>query len=179
LVHYFEDALPIALPRRLACLPIEVPHDSAPTFAFRVDGSPDLFGHSWSLGYASDLGMTPANLIDAFQDLTVLALEFNHDVEMEERSGRPRNLIERVLGDEGHLSNAQAAESLGRILKSSSRGRLQQVVQLHLSRECNRPRLAQSEAKRVMEEHDYPFALQTARQDRPTRVIELDPAFAR
>jgi Beta-lactamase superfamily domain len=175
LVHSFETDQRFLLPRGLACLPIEVPHDSEPTFAFRVDGSPNLFGDSWSLGYAADLGMTPAGLIDSFQDLTLLALEFNHDVEMEERSGRPRHLIDRVLGERGHLSNVQAAQSLRQILQQSSLGRLKHVVQLHLSMECNRPRLAQCEAQQVIEEHDRSIGLQTARQDRPTRFIDLDP----
>ena len=53
----------------LTCLPIQVPHDSEPTLAFRLDGSPGLFGPQWSLGYASDLGTVPASLIRGFQDV--------------------------------------------------------------------------------------------------------------
>ena len=173
LVRSYAGDQPFALPHGLTCLPVPIPHDSDPTFAFRIDGSRDLFGETWSLGYAADLGTTGACLIEAFRGVNVLALEFNHDEEMEKRSGRPWNLIERVLGDEGHLSNRQAAAALLDVLKTSAGGRLRHVIQLHLSRQCNRPGIAQSAAKQVLSQLDFPVALHTAKQDEPTRTIEL------
>src|SRR5213076_1766211 len=65
-------------------------------------------------------------------NVDVLALEFNHDEEMERRSRRPAELVERVLGDEGHLSNAQAAELLQAILQRSEPTVTRHVIQLHL-----------------------------------------------
>jgi phosphoribosyl 1,2-cyclic phosphodiesterase len=179
LIRQFEPNQGFSLPRGLECLPVPVPHDSDPTFAFRIDGAPGLFGHAWSLGYAADLGAAPDDLVEAFRDVNVLALEFNHDVEMERRSSRPRPLIERVLSDRGHLSNRQAADSVRRILRISSPCSLRHLVQIHLSRECNRPGLAQSAAKKVIEEHDRQFSLQTAKQDQTSRAIELDPVLSR
>jgi phosphoribosyl 1,2-cyclic phosphodiesterase len=174
LVRAFSEGRPFALPNGFTCLPVAVPHDSEPTFAFRIEGSPDLFGNSWSLGYAADLGTVPTALVDAFRDVNVLALEFNHDEELERSSGRPRHLIDRVLGDRGHLSNGQAAHSLRLIAAGSNRASLKHIVQLHLSRQCNRPSLAQSAAQPVVSEIDRPVSLTTASQDRPTRFIELE-----
>jgi len=173
LVRGFMGNEPFEFPTALRCLPVPIPHDSDPTFAFRIEGSADLFGDTWSLGYAADLGAAPSALIDAFRDVNVLALEFNHDEEMERRSGRPWSLIARVLGDEGHLSNRQAATTLRDLLFASTSGQLKHVVQLHLSRHCNRPRLAQAAAKQVLDKIGYPITLHTARQDVPTRAIEL------
>jgi phosphoribosyl 1,2-cyclic phosphodiesterase len=174
LVHHFEPEHQVELPRGFRCVPIPVSHDSDPTFAFRIEGSPGLFGAGWSLGYAADLGIVPSRLVELFQDVHLLALEFNHDEEMERTSGRPRHLIDRVLGDQGHLSNRQAAESLRDILESTPASNLQHVVQLHLSHQCNRPALAQSAARDVL--NGRPIKLHTAMQDRPTKVVELKPA---
>lgn len=173
LVRDFAALRELALPSGLKCLPVEVPHDSEPTFAFRIDGPPDLFGRSWSLGYASDLGVTPSTLIDAFADVNLLAIEFNHDVELERGSGRPQHLIDRVLGARGHLSNCQAADSVRQVACASARGSLRHLVQLHLSRHCNRPGLAQKVAQRVIREIDRPISLTTASQDRPTKIVDL------
>jgi phosphoribosyl 1,2-cyclic phosphodiesterase len=173
LVRQFAADSPFELPRGLTCLPVPIPHDSEPTFAFRLDGGPDLFGDCWSLGYAADLGTTPECLIEAFRNVNVLALEFNHDEEMERRSGRPWPLIQRVLGDKGHLSNRQAATTLLALSRISAGRRLRHVVQLHLSRQCNRQGIAQSAATHVLAQLDYPVALQTAQQDELTRTIEM------
>ncbi|MCE9533203.1 MAG: MBL fold metallo-hydrolase [Planctomycetes bacterium] len=174
LIRPFEADRSFTLADRLTCRALPIPHDSDPTFGFRIDGGASLFGGSWSLGYAADLGMMPPPLVEAFQDVNVLALEFNHDEEMECRSGRPAHLIQRVLGEHGHLSNHQGAEALGHILRTSTSGKLRQLVQLHLSHQCNRPALAQTAARSVLDAHLHPVEIITASQDRPTRVIELD-----
>jgi hypothetical protein len=83
-------------------------------------------------------------------------------------------LIERVLGDEGHLSNKQAALLLREVLERSEPGRLQHVVQLHLSRDCNRPPLAQEAAQAVCD-GTRGITLHTAEQDRPGPTLRLGP----
>jgi hypothetical protein len=98
-------------------------------------------------------------------DVDLLALEFNHDVELEYRSGRHPRLISRVLGDDGHLSNEQAAQLLREILRRSTLGRLRHLVQLHLSRECNRPALALKAARDVLDGHGAAITIHTASQD--------------
>ncbi len=173
LVRSFDGSDPLELPGGPTCTALAVPHDSEPTFAFRIEGSTGLFGERWSLGYAADLGTAPRGLIDMFQDVDLLALEFNHDEEMQMQSGRPRELIDRVLGDRGHLSNRQAADSLRSILRETRTRNLRQVVQLHLSHQCNRPGLAQSAAKKALQDHPRQIGVHTAQQDRATKFFEL------
>src|SRR4051812_44768395 len=110
LVRFFQPGRWIDLARGVRALPLEVSHDAGPTFAFRVEGPAGLFGAEWSLGYAADLGTWDDDLALAFADVDLLALEFNHDEQLQRASGRPWVLIRRVLGDQGHLSNHQAAE---------------------------------------------------------------------
>lgn len=173
LVRVYQSDGPVEFPYGLRCLPIEVPHDSEATFAFRFNGSAGLFDCEWSLGYAADLGIVPDRLIEAFADVQLLALEFNHDVDMERRSGRPAHLIERVLGDQGHLSNRQAADSLRRLAESSCNFQLKQIVQLHLSHQCNRPALAAATAEKILHQHKHKIGVYTAMQDRSSAVFEV------
>ncbi len=172
LVRTFRDGEPFALTEHLRCLPIRVPHDSEPTFAFRIDGTEPESDSGWSLGYASDLGHVPESLARAFRSVDVLALEFNHDVEMQRRSLRPPDLVARVLGNLGHLSNRQAAE----FVKSNLQNRpvpLRALYQLHLSRECNVADLARAAAEGAMAGGPARPFLVTARQDVPTPPREI------
>jgi phosphoribosyl 1,2-cyclic phosphodiesterase len=150
LVRSFTAGEEIALAPALRCRPLPVRHDGGPTFGFRLSGAPDLFGDAAALGYVADLGSWDDALADALADVDLLAVEFNHDPAMEYASGRSPRLIARVLGDEGHLSNAQGAELVRAVLARSAAGRLRHVVQLHLSRHCNRPELARAAAAAVL-----------------------------
>ncbi len=143
LVRVYESEEELGLVSGLRCRPIELQHDGGITCGFGFEAVP-ASGPPYRLGYATDLGCWEPNLVEAFADADLLALEFNHDVDMEVNSGRSPRLIERVLGDQGHLSNDQAAQLVQAILDSSQPGRLQHLVQLHLSRQCNLPELAQA-----------------------------------
>lgn len=165
LVRRYDASTEFALGTALRCVPVEVSHDSVPTFAFRFAGSAGLFGDGWNLGFLSDLGCWSPALVEAFRNVDILALEFNHDEVMERQSRRPAELISRVLGDYGHLSNDQAAAFLSEILDQSTPGTLQHVVQLHLSRECNRPSLAQKAAMSACARAAALPEIHTAHQD--------------
>ena len=99
----------------------------------------DLFARPCALAYAADLGSWQDDVARRLADVDLLALEFNHDVYLQRSSGRSPRLIARCLGDHGHLSNVQAAALVRHVLTLSEPGRLRHVVQLHLSRDCNRP----------------------------------------
>ncbi len=141
LVRPFESGREFALAVGLRCRPLPVRHDGGATFGFRLEGPRDLFGHSAAVGYVADLGCWDDTLAGDLADVDLLAVEFNHDEAMEYASGRSPRLIHRVLGDEGHLSNAQGAGLVRAVLARSEIGRVRHLVQLHLSRECNRPAL--------------------------------------
>ncbi len=176
LVKDFEPGCDLLLAPRLRCRPLPVPHDAGATFGFRLEGPADLFGEPVALAYAADLGCWDAALADLLGDVDLLALEFNHDVAMQYASGRQPRLIARVLGDDGHLSNVQAAALLREVLRRSPPGRLRHVVQLHLSRDCNRPELAQAAAQEVVAEVAPPPAVHTATQHAAGPSLDLGGA---
>jgi phosphoribosyl 1,2-cyclic phosphodiesterase len=173
LVRDYGAGVDLAISSVLRCRPLALRHDCGATFGFRFESMTDLFGPTAALGYVADLGCWDAALLEQLLDVDLLALEFNHDVELEYRSGRHPRLIARVLGDDGHLSNEQAAKLLHEVLRRSTPGRLRHLVQLHLSRECNRPALAQAAARAVLDGQAATISLQTAIQEQagPTLLL--------
>lgn len=169
-IQLFEKPNRFPIAAGLDCLPVQVPHDSEPTFAFRLEGR-HANGQPWAVGYASDLGSIPSRLVEPFTGLDLLALEFNYDHEMQECSPRPRFLINRVLGNYGHLSNEQAGHFV-RKLTGRPENRLQTLVMLHLSRQCNTPELAMAAAQSAFTGRPQPTII-SARQHEPTPVIPI------
>ena len=173
LAREYEDARAFELTAGLTCLPLRVSHDSIPTFAFRINAADSEPGPAWSIGYASDLGCSSPELIAAFAGVDVLAVEYNHDELLERASRRPRHLVDRVLGDMGHLSNRQAAEFTAAIAGGSGEGFPGHLVQLHLSRDCNKPELAAVAGREALVALNPAAEVITARQDVAAKSITL------
>jgi phosphoribosyl 1,2-cyclic phosphodiesterase len=117
---------------------IKLAHDRHGSHGFLIDG------HGTRVGYATDLGHVPEQLIESFHDVDVIAIESNYDPQMQRDSTRPWFLKNRIMGGAGHLSNEQAFEAIRSILNRSqrTRGRLpEHIVLLHRSRQCNCPRI--------------------------------------
>lgn len=170
LIDGYEPGQPCSLTPGLVAQALALRHDASPTFGFRLELSTNG-GHA-VLAYAADLGSWTPELAAALADADILALEFNHDVELQHASGRPFHLIRRILGDHGHLSNAQAAALVQEVLRLSAPGRLRHLVQLHLSRDCNHPELARTAGEAAIGEH--PVAVHTACQDQPLGTLSSD-----
>ena len=169
LIRHYEPGKRLKLHADCRCLPIELEHDGTMTCGFRFEGA----GDPWAIGYAADLGCWTPALAKHFADVDLLALEFNHDVALQLQSGRHPFLIRRVLSDQGHLSNAQAADMLAEVLRISEPGRLRHLVQLHLSQQCNRPELAESAARQALERHGVELPIHTTDQKKAAPVIDL------
>lgn len=141
------DGQPFEIGGAVRFFPLELPHDSPPTFGFRIEAPADD-GQIRRLGYLADLGECDDAITREMFGVDLLALEFNHDEHMQRRSGRHPSLIQRVMGRDGHLSNRQAAEVFRRVLESGH-PEPKLLVQMHLSRECNRAELAYQAAQEV------------------------------
>ncbi|MBI1830211.1 MAG: MBL fold metallo-hydrolase [Planctomycetes bacterium] len=172
LFRHYQPGDPFDLQRGFRCKPLELSHDGAMTCGFRFEGD------GWAIGYAADLGCWKPKLARQLADVDLLALEFNHDVAMQLSSGRNPLLIRRVLGDRGHLSNEQAAELFAEVLRISEPGRVRQLVQLHLSRDCNRPDLAEAAAQGVLDRVGVEMPIHTAVQGHAGPSLTLGEAAA-
>jgi len=127
------------------------PHDTEGSLGYLIAEQPDGGRGGETLGIATDLGHVPPEVADAFTGLDHLIFESNHDDELELRSNRPRQLVDRVMGNYGHLSNEQA----GRALRKMVRGNTRTVVLSHLSLDCNEPSLALKTVGRHLAEAGY------------------------
>ncbi len=136
---------------------VEKPHDSVVSQGYIVSEGEKQLAVLTDLGYVSDV------LVERLQSVQHLILESNHDVDMQLRSERPYFLIQRVLGDYGHLSNEQAGELLARL------SGLESVLLAHLSMDCNSPRLARSSGLKWLEHRDV--VLEVAPADHPSVLM--------
>ena len=167
LLRFYSEEEPIEFPGGIECRAVPVRHDSGAAFGFRFERAETGFCPAWAMGFASDLGCWDARVAEAFANVDVLALEYNHDEDLQKSSRRPWQLIERVLSDEGHLSNNQAAGLTAEIIQQSAPNRLQSLIQLHLSRDCNRPQLAKGTAESMLKELSHHCEVHTADQHEP------------
>lgn len=152
--------------------PVILSHDSSETFGFRLDIK-NAQVPCVSIGYLADLGIWNKSLVEQFTDLDLLALEFNHDEALQKNSKRPQFLIERIMGNEGHLSNYQAVCFLD-YLKSLGVSKLpKHLVQVHLSEQCNSPEHAQAALELFLKDSTINMKLQTAHSKKMTSPINL------
>lgn len=112
-------------------MPITVPHDASEPLQF-VFQQPD---NGKRLGILTDAGHITPHIIEVFDRLDALLLEFNYDSEMLESGPYPEMLKQRVGGDHGHLSNQQSIELLREIDTAS----LECLIAAHISEKNNAP----------------------------------------
>jgi phosphoribosyl 1,2-cyclic phosphodiesterase len=117
----------------LSLLPFATSHDAAEPMGVRVDADSGA-----SFGLATDTGVLTPQAAEALADVDVLGIESNHDLGMLEHGPYPPFLKRRIRSDQGHLSNACAADALERLASN----RLRRILALHRSQTNNTPELA-------------------------------------
>jgi phosphoribosyl 1,2-cyclic phosphodiesterase len=120
----------------LDVFPVTVPHDAGEPvqFVFRDKLSGEKFG------ILTDTGHITSHIIDAYDNLDGLLLEFNYDQQMLENGPYPYSLKQRVSGDLGHLSNEQ---SMG-LLKKINTEQLRCLIAAHISEKNNAHSIVES-----------------------------------
>jgi phosphoribosyl 1,2-cyclic phosphodiesterase len=138
-VHFFGEPTFNVGPFEITAFPLPHPGRSPwNSYGFLVECG------TKRLAYATDLGRVTNETLAFLRDCDVVFLESNHDVVMEERSGRAPGHINWVLSETGHLSNRQCADALSQV------GSPHTVVLGHISKECNTPDLALACARQVL-----------------------------
>jgi phosphoribosyl 1,2-cyclic phosphodiesterase len=116
-----------------------VPHDAQEPVGFLLRTA------AANIGVLTDLGHATKLVIERVRTANVLILEANHDVRLlQECPHRPWALKQRILSRHGHLSNEAAADAAADLMSAN----LRHLYLGHLSRQCNKPEIAQ----RVMSE---------------------------
>lgn len=103
------------------------------------------------VGYCTDLGHVTPEIERLLGGVDALVVEANHDPVLLRAGPYPPDVQARVAGDEGHLSNAQAA----RLVRAVAHPGLAHVVLAHVSRHNNTPELAVETVRAALA--DAPF----------------------
>lgn len=143
-----------------------VPHDAQDPVGFLIRTA------GGNIGFLTDLGHTNKLVIERIRPANVLLLEANHDVKMlQETPHRPWSLKQRILGRHGHLSNEAAADAAEQMMSAQ----LQHLYLGHLSRECNRPDIAQTVMQARLEKIGARHVrLEVTTQNAPSVTLQLD-----
>lgn len=151
LYTYLEPGSPVQV-GAISVTPFCVSHDAADPFGyvFECEGV--------RLGYVTDTGRIIRGMPELLSGVHALYLESNYDPEMLQNSGRPYELINRISGNWGHLSNQQACE----FVRSVAHPDLQHIILAHISPECNTPEKARQAMQQTLDALAHPACLHCA-----------------
>lgn len=143
----------------IAVASFAVPHDAAAPVGY-------LISHcQGTICLATDLGAACADLRQPLAAADLIVIEANHDRERLIRGPYPPALKARILGEQGHLSNDEAAELLVPVLRDRPRC----VWLAHLSAVNNGPTLARrTVAGRLAAAGVRQVRLEVLKRDRPS-----------
>lgn len=127
--------------------PFQVSHDAADPVGF------SFYSKGKQISVVTDTGYLSQEIMGEITNADILILEANHDVDMLKMGRYPWFLKQRVLGEEGHLSNVAAGEALVKLITEKEKER--RVLLAHLSRENNFPEMAYQTVKNILEEANY------------------------
>ena len=97
----------------------------------------------------TDLGYVSDDIRQSLLGCKALVIESNHDVGMLQTGVYPFETKQRILSNEGHLSNVACATELPNLVKSGTT----HIILAHLSKDNNTPDLAEVTAKSVLTEN--------------------------
>ena len=104
-------------------------HDAKGSIGFLIKDQEE------SLCYITDTGFIYEKTLQKIQNCNYYIMESNHDVCMLLETNRPQSLKDRILGDQGHLSNDDCALYLSEVIGPNTK----EIVFAHLSEEANTP----------------------------------------
>ncbi len=146
--------------------PFPVPHDAAEPVGFSI------YGEGRQVSICTDVGYVTDEIEKEIEGADLLLLEANHEREMLLMGRYPYPLKQRILGDEGHLSNVSCGEVLSRIVGRTDKKR--QVLLGHLSRENNDPSVAMLAVRNTLQEQDIfvgpDLQIQVAKRDQRSEL---------
>jgi len=162
-VGFIEPNVPINLDGAEVTA-FDIPHDATQPVGYVFSES------SQKMVIATDLGHATDDIKERLKGARLLVLESNHDPEMLQRGRYHPSLKERVAGNRGHLSNAQAGMLLAEVVVHGKT----HVTLAHLSEENNTPMLALDTVSRVLDGNGVCAAqLEVAERNIPGEMVVL------
>ena len=153
----------------LTIRPFPVSHDAAEPVGFSI------YGDGQQISVCTDSGFISDEILEEIAEADLLLLEANHEKEMLLFGRYPYPLKQRILGDEGHLSNLSCGECLCKIVNENPKRRT--VLLGHLSHENNTPDVAMQAIINTLEEERIftgdDLQIKVAMRDQISDIYEL------
>ena len=152
----------------LEVLPFSIQHDAIDPVAFAIKSG------EFKVGFCADLGLATTFVVNHLKGCDYLYVEANHEPSMVHASSRPPLYKQRVLGRQGHLSNAQCAELIEKVYHPG----LKHIHLAHLSSECNSQELALKIIQETIDRLNALTEISIAHQENLSRAIyfKTEPA---
>ncbi len=132
-----------------------------------------LHHNDHSLVVLTDTGYVSDYVAGTIQNADAYLVECNHDPEMLRMGPYPWSLKQRIIGDTGHLSNAEGADALMQVLGD----RTKRIYLGHRSQHNNLRELAHGTVHDLLLAHDYAvdhdFQLYDTEPDKATELTIL------
>lgn len=122
--------------------PFKISHDASEPVGYTV-----TFEDDRKLAVATDTGIITEEMKNALLGVETILLESNYDVSMLKCGPYPYNLVLRILGERGHLSNEVSSSFSSELLENGC----QRFILGHLSQQNNLPQIAFLETKNTLE----------------------------
>ena len=123
-----------------------------------------------SVVYLTDTGYLKQKYFNILRNRTVYLFESNHDVDKLRHGKYPYHLQQRILSDEGHLSNKDSAYYLSNFIGDKTTN----VILAHLSEENNTEEMAYETLIKDLKKHNKTVnKIEIARQNEITELIEI------
>ena len=147
--------------------PFRIPHDAAYPLAYSFECG----GARCSV--ATDIGIPTVGVMRNIKDSSLVLLESNYDVDMLKNGSYPYPLKQRILSNNGHLSNDGAAK-IARLLAEDATAKVNTIVLGHISENNNTEQLAYDTVSNALAKcENAEIELYLAHQHRRSEVFEI------
>jgi phosphoribosyl 1,2-cyclic phosphodiesterase len=131
-------------------IPFDLSHDATEPMGY------SLLAGGQQVTIVTDTGCLTDEIMHHIRTSDLLVLEANHEVNILRMGPYPWPLKQRILGDEGHLSNETAAKAVCEMLAHRREGRqVPKILLAHLSKENNTPQQAYITVQNILFEEGY------------------------
>jgi phosphoribosyl 1,2-cyclic phosphodiesterase len=142
----------------------QVTHDAIDPVCFTVQASGN------KLGLATDMGAVNHLVKVRLKECNALILESNYCPDMIQNSPYPPQIIQRIKGTHGHLSNRDMNSLLSHLLHED----LKTVVAVHISQENNSEDIVERMTRKLLTKRNHGAQFMIASQDDPMPMIDLN-----
>lgn len=145
----------------LKIIPFKTSHDVADSNGYVIESKES------SVVYVTDTGYINVKNHKLLENRNLYVFESNHDIDLLMNNTKyPYHIKQRILGDKGHLSNADSS----RYLKKLAGDKTKHIILAHLSEENNNPSLALQTLK---EKNIQNCEFIIAKQQEKTELIQV------